>query len=407
MAQAFRYEAVDAQGKLKRGLADAESARQVRDRLRAEGLFPTAIDAEGADPGSTLGRASSVERLRLPAAQVALSTRQLATLVRSGMPLDQALSAVAEQADDARAAKLFAEARTLVAAGEPLSGALSRWPRTFSDLYRGLVAVAAETGGLPDVLTRLADYLEARQAQKQQFTLALVYPALVTLIAFAVIVVLLVYVVPQIVSVYEQSRQTLPWLTRALIALSGFLRGTAWMWLAGAAAAIVALSLANRREAFRARWQRVLLRIPVLGRLVVAVDTARFASTLAILTGSGAPLLRSLDAARDVVWALPLKAAAGKAAVLVREGVSLARALKEQRVFPPVLVHLTANGEASGQLAQMLDRAAVELEREAARRINWFAALLQPALIVTMGAIVLVLVLAVMLPIVSMNQLIR
>jgi general secretion pathway protein F len=405
--QAFRYEAVDAQGKLKRGLADAESARQVRDRLRAEGLFPTAIDAEGADPGSTLGRASSVERLRLPAAQVALSTRQLATLVRSGMPLDQALSAVAEQADDARAAKLFAEARTLVAAGEPLSGALSRWPRTFSDLYRGLVAVAAETGGLPDVLTRLADYLEARQAQKQQFTLALVYPALVTLIAFAVIVVLLVYVVPQIVSVYEQSRQTLPWLTRALIALSGFLRGTAWMWLAGAAAAIVALSLANRREAFRARWQRVLLRIPVLGRLVVAVDTARFASTLAILTGSGAPLLRSLDAARDVVWALPLKAAAGKAAVLVREGVSLARALKEQRVFPPVLVHLTANGEASGQLAQMLDRAAVELEREAARRINWFAALLQPALIVTMGAIVLVLVLAVMLPIVSMNQLIR
>jgi len=407
MAQAFRYEAVDAQGKLKRGLADAESARQVRDRLRAEGLFPTAIDAEGADPGSTLGRASSVERLRLPAAQVALSTRQLATLVRSGMPLDQALSAVAEQADDARAAKLFAEARTLVAAGEPLSGALSRWPRTFSDLYRGLVAVAAETGGLPDVLTRLADYLEARQAQKQQFTLALVYPALVTLIAFAVIVVLLVYVVPQIVSVYEQSRQTLPWLTRALIALSGFLRGTAWMWLAGAAAAIVALSLANRREAFRARWQRVLLRIPVLGRLVVAVDTARFASTLAILTGSGAPLLRSLDAARDVVWALPLKAAAGKAAVLVREGVSLARALKEQRVFPPVLVHLTANGEASGQLAQMLDRAAVELEREAARRINWFAALLQPALIVTMGAIVLILVLAVMLPIVSMNQLIR
>ena len=268
--------------------------------------------------------------------------------------------------------------------------------------------MAAETGNLPDVLSRLADYLEARQAQKQQFTLALVYPALVTLIAFAVIVVLLVYVVPQIVSVYEQSRQTLPWLTQALIAVSGFLardrpgsgsrasprRSSRWR-------------LANRREAFRARWQRALLRVPVAGRLVVAVDTARFASTLSILTGSGAPLLRSLDAARDVVWALPLKAAAARAAVLVREGVSLARALKEQRVFPPVLVHLTANGEASGQLAPMLERAAVELEREAARRINWFAALLQPALIVTMGAIVLVLVLAVMLPIVSMNQLIR
>jgi general secretion pathway protein F len=405
---AYRFEAVDAQGKPRRGLLDAENARQVRDQLRAEGLFPTVIvEAEfgagdgGARPGFT------VDRLRLPAAQVALSTRQLATLVRSGMPLDQALSAVAEQADDARAAKLFAAARAQVAAGETLAGALGRWPRTFSDLYRGLVAVAAETGQLPDVLTRLADYLEARQAQKQQFTLALVYPALVTVIALAVIAVLLVYVVPQIVSVYQQSRQTLPWLTRALIALSGFLRGTAWLWLVGIGAAGIAFAVANRREAFRARWHAMLMRAPVAGRLVVAVDTARFASTLAILTGSGAPLLRSLDAARDVVWALPIKAAAGAAALLVREGVSLARALKEQRVFPPVLIHLTANGEASGQLAPMLARAAAELEHEAGRRISWFAALLQPALIVLMGAIVLVLVLAVMLPIVSMNQLVR
>ena len=405
---AYRFEAVDAQGKPRRGLQDADNARQIRDQLRAEGLFPTVIvEAEFAagDAGARLGLATA--RLRLPAAQIALSTRQLATLVRSGMPLDSALSAVAEQADDARAAKLFAAARAQVAAGETLAGALGRWPRTFSDLYRGLVAVAAETGQLPDVLTRLADYLEAREAQKQQFTLALVYPALVTVIALAVIAVLLVYVVPQIVSVYQQSRQTLPWLTRALIALSGFLRGTAWFWLIGIAAAGVLFTVANRREAFRARWHAVLMRTPVAGRLVVAVDTARFASTLAILTGSGAPLLRSLDAARDVVWALPIKAAAGAAALLVREGVSLARALKEQRVFPPVLIHLTANGEASGQLAPMLARAAADLEREAGRRISWFAALLQPALIVLMGAIVLVLVLAVMLPIVSMNQLVR
>jgi general secretion pathway protein F len=405
--RAFRYEAVDTDGKVTRGRVDADTARQVRDRLQADGLFPTAIDPEEAPAGDGSGELVPTNRLRLPAAQVALSTRQLATLVRSGMPLDQALSAVAEQADDPRAAKLFTEARTEVSAGLPLAGALARWPRTFSELYRGLVAVAAETGNLPDVLTRLADYLEARQAQKQQFTLALVYPALVTVIAAGVILVLLVYVVPQIVAVYQQSRQTLPWLTQALIALSGFLRGTGWMWLAGAAGLWLAFVLANRREAFRARWQRMLLRVPVLGRLVVALDSARFASTLAILTSSGAPLLRSLDAARDVVWALPLRTAAGAAAALVREGVSLARALKEQGVFPPVLIHLTANGEASGQLAPMLQRAAEELEREAARRLNWFAALLQPALIVVMGAIVLVLVLAVMLPIVAMNQLIR
>ena len=403
---AFRFEAVDTTGKPQRGLVDAESPRSVRDQLRAQGLFPTIIEAANAPDAGGPGSAA-VDRLRLPASQVALSTRQLATLVRSGMPLDQALTAVGDQADDKRVARVYAAVRAQVAAGATLAAALAQWPRTFPDLYRGLVAVASETGQLPDVLLRLADYLEARQARRQQFTLALVYPALVTGIAFAVIAVLLIYVVPQIVSVYQQSRQTLPWLTLALIAASGFVRGTAWLWIAGVVVAVLAFAVANRREAFRAGWHRALLRVPGLGRLVTAVETARFASTLAILTGSGAPLLRSLDAARDVVWSLPIRVAAARSALLVREGVSLARALKEQRVFPPVLIHLTANGEASGQLAPMLERAAGELEREASRRISWFAALLQPALIVMMGAIVLVLVLAVMLPIVSMNQLVR
>jgi general secretion pathway protein F len=405
---AYRYEAVDSSGKSRHGLVDAESPRSVRDQLRAEGLFPTSIEAANvADPGAGGEPRGASARLRLAGPQVALLTRQLATLVRSGMPLDQALDAVAEQADDRRAAALFGAVRGQVAAGQTLAGALALWPRTFSELYRGLVAVAAETGQLPEVLERLAEYLEARQAQRQQFTLALVYPALVTVIALAVIGVLLVYVVPQIVSVYQQSRQTLPWLTQALIALSAFVRASAWLWVAGFAAAFAAFGIANRREAFRFRSHSALLSVPGLGRLVTAVETARFASTLAILAGSGAPLLRALDAARDVVWSLPIRAGAGRAALLVREGVSLARALKEQRVFPPVLIHLTANGEASGQLAPMLERAAAELEREASRRMSWFAALLQPALIVGMGIIVLVLVLAVMLPIVSMNQLVR
>jgi general secretion pathway protein F len=399
---AYRYEAVDGEGRPRRGLIDADSPRQVRDQLRGEGLFPTAIDAAGGEAGRDVR-----DRLRLPPAQVALATRQLATLARSGMPLDQALGAVGEQADDARAGQLFAALRTEVAAGEPLAGALGRRPRTFGDLYCGLVGVGAETGRLAEVLERLADYLEAREALKQKFTLALIYPVLVTVIAFAVIAVLLAYVVPQVVSVYQQSRQTLPWLTQALIAVSGFFRATWWAWLAAIAIAAVGFALANRRTAFRARWHAALLGVPAFGRLVIAVDTARFASTLAILVGSGAPLLRALDAARDVVWALPLRRAATAAADLVREGVSLARALKEQRAFPPVLLHLVANGEASGQLAAMLERAAGELERESERRLTWFAALLQPALIVAMGAIVLVLVLAVMLPIVSMNQLIR
>ncbi len=400
---AYRYEAVDGQGKTRRGLVDAQSERQVSDQLRAQGLFPTLIDSAGA--GSSGGEGS--DRLRLPPGLVALATRQLATLARSGMPLDQALAAVGEQADDARAARVFTSLREEVAAGEPLSGALGRWPRTFDELFRGLVGVGAETGRLAEVLERLADYLEERQAMKQKFTLALIYPALVTIIALGVISVLLIYVVPQVVGVYQQSRQTLPWLTQALIAVSGLFRATWWALLVALLLALVAFAFANRRPAFRRRWHAALLRIPGIGRLVTAVDTARFASTLAILVGSGAPLLRSLDAARDVVWAVPLREAAATAGDLVREGVSLARALKEQRVFPPVLVHLVANGEASGRLAPMLERAAGELERESERRLTWFAALLQPALIVAMGGVVLILVLAVMLPIVSMNQLIR
>ncbi len=397
---AFRWEAVDAAGRVRQGVLEAESPRAARDHLRAEGLTPTAVAA-------TSARADSLQNTRLAAPLVTLTTRQLATLVQSGMPLDQALAAVAEQADDLRAAKIVAAVRTHVASGEALPVALARYPRTFSPLYRGLVGAGAETGRLADVLTRLADYLEAREELRQKVVLALIYPLIVTVIAFAVIAVLLTYVVPQVVSVYQQSRQTLPWLTQALIATSAFFRATGWLWLGLITVAAVAFALANRSPSFRARWHAWLLRVPVVGKLARSLDSARFASTLAILVGSGAPLLRSLDAASEVVRMIPLRRAALAAAALVREGVTLSRALKEQAEFPPVLIHLVANGESSGRLGPMLLRAAEELERDAERRLAWLAALLQPALIVVMGAIVLVLVLAVMLPIVSMNQLIR
>src|SRR6185295_9278102 len=224
----------------------------------------------------------------LAAPLLALLTRQLATLVASGMPLDQALAAVAEQSDQPRAARVLAAIREQVAAGEPLAAALSRFPRTFSDLYRGLVAVGAESGQLGGVLSRLADYLEARQMLRQKFAMALVYPALVTVIALAVIATLMLYVVPQIVAVYEQSRQTLPWLTRALIATSDFLRATGWYWLGLFAATGVAAVLLLRHEHWRERWHALLLATPVVGSVLSGLDTARFASTLSILTGSGA-----------------------------------------------------------------------------------------------------------------------
>jgi general secretion pathway protein F len=397
---AFRWEAVDVQGQVRHGLLEAETPRAARDRLRADGLTPTAVEDAPA-------RGAPLAHVRLPAAHVALLTRQLATLALSGMPLDQALLALIEQADDARVVAVATALREHIAAGEALPAALARYPRSFSSLYRGLVSAGAETGRLADVLARLADYLEARAALRQKFVVALIYPALVTVIALAVIAVLLTYVVPQVVSVYQQSRQTLPFLTQALIATSAFMRATGWVWLLAVAAAIAIFAWASRREAFRMRWHAFLLRRAAIGRLLQSLDSARFASTLAILVASGAPLLRALDAASEVMRMGPLAAAARAAGTLVRQGVSLSRALREQKVFPAVLIHLVANGEQSGALAPMLERAAAELEREAERRLTWVAALIQPALIVLMGAIVLVLVLAVMLPIVTMNQLIR
>ena len=397
---AFRWEAVDARGVVRHGLVEADTARAARDRLRADGLTPTAVE-------DAPRRGEPLAGTRLPAPMVALLTRQLATLMAAGMPLDQALLALIEQADDARVAAITMALRAHLAAGEPLPAALARFPRTFPPLYRGLLAAGAESGRLADVMARLADYLEARAALRQRFVVALIYPALVTVIALAVITVLLTYVVPQVVSVYQQSRQTLPLLTRALIAASDFFRATGWLWVCAIVVAIVAFALANRRAAFRARWHALLLRTPGVGRLLQSLDSARFASTLAILVASGTPLLRALEAAADVIRLQPLGVAARAAGTLVRQGVSLGRALREQKVFPAVLVHLVVNGEQSGALASMLERAAAELEREAERRLTWVAALIQPALIVVMGAIVLVLVLAVMLPIVTMNQLVR
>ncbi|MEO8738380.1 MAG: type II secretion system inner membrane protein GspF [Casimicrobiaceae bacterium] len=398
---AFRYEAVDAAGRSRRGMQEAPNARAARDQLRSDGLYPTAIEP------AVSTAAARTEATRLGSAALSLTTRQLATLAASGMPLDDALAAVAEQSDHPAAARMLEAIREQVSAGEPLAAALSRFPNTFSELYRGLVAVGGETGQLGNVLSRLADYLEARQALRAKFTTALIYPALITVIALAVIATLLLYVVPQIVAVYQQSRQTLPLLTRALIATSDFLRATGWYWVVGAVLLAIAAALLLRREVWRDRWQATLLRLPVFGRVLTGLDTARFASTLAILTGSGAPLLRALETAAGVIWARPIRRAAQSAAARVREGVTLSRSLASERVFPPLLVHLVANGEQSGQLPAMLARAAREQEDDVERRLTWLAALVQPLLIVAMGAIVLVLVLAVMLPIVSMNQLIR
>jgi general secretion pathway protein F len=340
-------------------------------------------------------------------AELSLVTRQMATLLASGLTMEQALNALIEAATEPATREVLTGVKTEVTAGSSLAGALGAYDKSFPDFYRALVHGGEESGALPTVLQHLADYLDARQALKQKTGLALLYPILVTIVALAIVTGLLVYVVPQVVQVFQQSRQSLPLLTRALIALSDFLRGT-WPYLVvivggGFAAARVAL----RREAARRSWHALLLRMPWLGPLIRGVNTSRFASTLAILVGGGVPLLSALASAARVMTNMVLREAVEHAIERVREGASLARALGETSAFPPLLIHLVASGEVSGKLEQMLNRAA-HLETQALeRRLAVFLTLLEPVMILVMGGVVLLIVLAILLPIIEINQLVH
>lgn len=402
----FRFEAVDAAGRHESGVLEADTPRQARAQLRARGLLPIQVEgllqraAPGAVPARQRGRA-------LPAAELALATRQLATLLGAGLTVSETLDAAIEQSELATAKRVLAGVRGEVLAGASLSAAMARYPATFSELFRTIVSAGEDSGKLPTVLERLADYIEARNALRRRVGIAFIYPALVTLVSILVVTGLLTYVVPQVVAVFENSHQTLPWLTTALIAVSGFLR--AWGgWLLGLLAGGAFLfSRGLRRPALRRRWHATLLRLPLAGRLMRALNTTRLASTLAILVGSGVPLLTALQAATGVVGNLPMREAVESMRDRVREGGSLSRAIAASGLFPPVMTHLVASGERSGQLAPMLDRVAEQQTRELDSRVMTLTALLEPALILIMGGVVLTIVLAILLPIFEMNQLLR
>jgi general secretion pathway protein F len=294
-----------------------------------------------------------------------------------------------------------------VLSGHSLAAALERFPASFPEIYRALVGTGEQSGDLAGVMSRLADYLEGRQAMSQSAGLALLYPAIVGTVALLVIIGLLAYVVPQVVDVFQHSRQALPFLTRALLWVSGALEHNLGVIVAVAIVAAVALRLAWSREKWRARWQARLLRVPGIGPLVLGLGTARVASTLAILVGGGVPLLQALTASARVVGSLPLRGAVEEAARLVREGSPLHRALDSRKVFPPILIHLVASGESSGRLAHMLEQAARHQEMENTRRARLLTGILEPAVIVAMGVVVLLVVLAILMPIIEMNQLVR
>ena len=404
---AFSYVAIDAQGRTRRGIIEAEAARQARSELRNAGLVPLELGELDAEAAASGPRRLFARRHRLSGAQLALLTRRFALLLESGLTVEQCLDALIDQARDEPGGRTLMTVRTEVLAGHGLAAALERHPSSFPGIYRALVGTGEQSGELASVMLRLADYLEARQATRQSAGLALLYPAIVAVVALLIVTGLLTYVVPQVVQAFQHSKQELPLLTRALLWMSDALQGKLLFVAIAAAAAAAAVRMAWAREATREKWQTALLRLPIIGPLLQGIDTARLASTLAILVGSGVPLIQALVAGAKVLNTIPLQRAVEEAIRLVREGSSLHRALATRKVFPAIFIHLISSGEASGRLAHMLSQAARQQEIENDTRIRLLTGILEPAVIVVMGIVVLLIVLAILLPIIEMNQLVH
>ncbi|GAB4057603.1 type II secretion system inner membrane protein GspF [Uliginosibacterium sediminicola] len=397
---AFSYQALDPQGVTSSGTLEADNLRHARTILRERGLFPTKIDALGESTQAN-------RRLSISTAELCLLTRQLSALLSSGLTVEQALLAVSEQADQANARALLAAVRSEVVSGYTLRAALERFAHAFPPIYRALVNAGEKSGQLPGVMDMLATYLEQQDSLRRKMLQAMLYPAIVSAVAVLVILGLMTYVVPRVAEVFVQSHQTLPLLTRIMITTSDFLRNWGpWLFLLGIGA-LIAWRYALRDDGLRSRWQRWLLSLPLLGRHLRTLDTARFASTLAILVNAGVPLLAALDAGRQVMKCLPLKEAVSAAADRVREGASISAAMRQTRSFPPLLVHMLASGEATGELGSMLKRCAELQQSEVENRSLTLTTLLEPLLLLCMGGSVLLIVLAVMQPIIALNSLVK
>jgi general secretion pathway protein F len=403
---AFRFEAIDQAGKSQTGVLDADSARAARSQLRTQGLTPLVVEAAGSRTRGERQQRLSLGK-RLSQREQAILTRQLASLLIAGLPLGETLSVLTEQSERDYIRELMAAIRAEVLGGHSFANALSQHPRDFPEIYRALVAAGEHTGRLGLVLSRLADYIEQSNALRQKIILAFTYPGIVTLIAFGIVTFLLSYVVPQVVNVFASTKQALPFLTVAMMALSGFVRSYWWAMLIGVILVSWFIKQLLARPGPRMAFDRWILTAPLLGKLVRGYNTVRFASTLAILTAAGVPILRALQAAGETLSNRAMRENVDDAIIRVREGTSLSRALGNTKTFPPVLVHLIRSGEATGDVTTMLDRASEGESRELERRTMFLTSLLEPLLILAMGGVVLVIVLAVMLPIIELNNLVQ
>ncbi len=404
---AYRYRALNASGKLVKGVVEGDSERQVRYQLRRQQLRPVEVAAAGRQAANEPRKRLQLFQPRIGASELALVTRQLATLVQSNLPLDECLQAAAEQSRKPRTKALLLQVRSRVAEGHTLAYAMGEFPLVFNDMYRAMVNAGEHAGFLGPVLEQLADYNEQRQYTAQKLKMAMIYPVILVGVAVAVVVALMVFVVPELVGIFAHSDRELPVLTRVLIATSDFLREYALWMLIGLVLLVIGARRLLRKPSRRLRWHRLLLRIPGISRLLIAMDTARFASTLSILMASGVPLLDSLRIAGQVLTNLVLRQDSVAVAERVQEGSSLTRALKESGRFPPMMVHMVASGEASGELETMLQRSALNQERELEMTLGTMMGLLEPLMVVVMGGLVLLIVLAIMLPIFDLNTMVR
>ncbi|WP_284465890.1 type II secretion system inner membrane protein GspF [Diaphorobacter nitroreducens] len=407
---AYSFEALDAQGHVRRGTLEADSPKAARSLLRAQALVPLDVEvlAAGTAPGTPPTLAQRLfTRPVFNATGLGVWTRQLAGLVGSGLPLERALTALAEEADDERQRHLLATLRAEVNAGSTFARALAQHPREFSDIYCAVIGAGESSGGLAEVLDSLADDLEQRQALRAKLIGAALYPAIVTVIAIVIVLFLVGYVVPQVASVFAGTKRALPFLTVAMLALSDVVRNYGWALLGGlvllAFGARAALAQPRLREKFDAAW----LRLPLVGKLARGYNAARFAGTLAMLAGAGVPILKALQAAAETLNNRALRADALDALVLVREGAPLASALAQKKRFPGLVAMFARLGEQTGQLPTMLQRAATQLGTEVQRRAMQLATVLEPLLIVAMGGIVMLIVLAVLMPIIQLNQFVK
>ncbi len=404
---AYTFEALQADGKTRKGVVEADTAKAARSLLRGQSLVPLQVDpvavGERVEAGAPSASGGWGQRA-FNSTQLAIWTRQLAGLVGSGLPLERSLSALADESEDMRQRNLIAALRAEVNAGSSLAKSMAMHPATFSPVYTAVIAAGEQGGHLGTVLERLADDLEERQALRAKLIGAALYPAIVTIAAIVIVAFLVTYVVPQVATVFTGTKHALPWLTSAMLGLSSAVQNYGWWALGLFIVVLVAGRLALRNPAARQRFDAAWLELPLIGRLSRGYNAARFASTLAMLAGAGVPILRSLQAAAETLNNQAMRADAEDALVMVREGAPLASALGQKKRFPGLLAMFARLGEQTGQLPVMLQRAANQLSAEVQRRAMQLATVLEPLLILTMGVVVMLIVLAVMLPIIQLNQ---